>query len=128
MHASISGLLVRLLRERQGYSREHVARLAGLCRSTIGDIGRGTQQLDTFELGALSRALHIKEEAFAATVKDAKLRAKLAVLSSINRNKDPSEDGDPWWDLVLRATGSPGLRGLLAYATAAALQPWPESP
>lgn len=125
LHAAVTGIVVQLLRERRGLTQIHVGKLAKIGQGRLSRIESGRSderpgRTSNFDIMNLAVALGIKEAALLDLIRDARARAERAATASTDCGKAP------WWQVVLVTTGSRGLRGLLTYAAAAALHPWPE--
>lgn len=119
LQAELTGCVLRLLRERQGYTQEGLGRRAGLRQRDLSRLETGEGRADIVRLQRLSRALGMRDEDLRAFVQDAWDRAGLATCALI------SEAVGAWWELAERALGEHGRRCLFEAAAAAALHPWP---
>lgn len=119
-HALVTGTVLRLLRERRGYTQRGLAQRAGLTQQDVSRLESGQGRADVVRLAHLSRALGLREEDLRGFVQDAWARAGRACDAGIQ------ETIGPWHRIVERVTGEEGTRSLIRFAAAAALHPWPK--
>jgi len=119
LHALVTGTVLRLLRERRGYTQQGLARRAGLTPRELSQLETGRGRADLVRLAHLSRALGLRDEDLRGLVQDAWARAGRACDAGIQ------ETLGPWHQVIERVAGEEGTRSLIRFAAAAALHPWP---
>lgn len=111
--ALVTGAVVRLLRQRRGFTPEYLGRRAGMRPSTIRRLERGLYEASLFDLHQLAAALGLEGD-LSAFIRDAWARSERAALAAL--------DGKGrWWEAGHRVGGMAGVRGLISFAAAAAV-------